>query len=278
VKDLQAVLHLQPNNLRGIGIGAIGPLDTRRGGIDNPPNLPGYRFIPLVEPLTTEFRVAVNLLNDCVAGVVGERTVGPGASEENLAYITISTGIGCGVYVDGHLLLGKDGNAHEVGHVVIDHQGKLLCGCGKRGHWEAYCSGRNLPNYARMILEGDQQSLEESILDAYTGGDLSKLTARMIYDGAKKGDRTSLRIVEETGRLNAIGFANVVNVYDPALISVGGKVVLENEELILNPIKRRLSEYVVNKPPKIGLTSLGEDIVLYGALAAAFSLHRTYRR
>jgi len=198
---------------------------------------------------------------------------GLGASEENLVYITISTGIGGGVFVDGHLLLGKDGNAHEIGHMVIDYQGRLLCGCGKRGHWEAYCSGRNIPKYTRIIFE-DQgwKSFSESLLSSYTEGDPNKITTKDIYHGAQQGDKTCLEIVEEVGRLNAIGFANVVNVYDPSLITVGGAVALSNRNLVITPIKKSLNRYTINNPPIIEITPLGENIVLYGALAAAFNL------
>ncbi len=269
VKSLQEECEASLGNLVGIGIGSIGPLDPDRGGIDHPANIP-YSFIPLVEPLNREFSVPVALLNDCVAAVVGEKAFGVGTSERNLVYITISTGIGAGVYVDNHLLLGKDGNAHEVGHMTIDFSGRLQCGCGKRGHWEAYCSGRNLPNYARILVEEEGLDFKQSLLCSYTKGDISKLMAKNIYEGAREGDKVSLRIVEEAGRLNAVGFANVVNLYDPSSITVGGTVVSENASLVLDPIQRHLGEYVFNKPPRIQLTPLGGDIVLYGALASSF--------
>ncbi|UCH02102.1 MAG: ROK family protein [Candidatus Bathyarchaeota archaeon] len=266
-------LNLPYERLMGIGVGAIGPLDRKKGGIVKSPNIPHYNFISIVQPLTNEFNVSVHLLNDCVAGVVGEKLFGLGASEENLAYITISTGIGGGVFVDGHLLLGKDGNAHEIGHMVIDYQGRLLCGCGKRGHWEAYCSGRNVPNYTRIIFEDEGwKSFSKSLLNSYTEGDPNKITTKDIYYGAQQNEKTCLKIVEEVGRLNAIGFANVVNVYDPSLITVGGAVALNNRNLVITPINKYLNRYIINNPPIIKITPLDENIVLYGALAAAFNL------
>ncbi|MEM2921521.1 MAG: ROK family protein [Candidatus Bathyarchaeia archaeon] len=274
VKTIRVKCEALLGELVGIGIGSIGPLDPKRGGIDHPANLP-YDFIPLVEPLNREFNVPVELLNDCVAAVLGEKTFGLGKLEHNLVYITISTGIGAGVYVDNHLLLGKDGNAHEVGHMVIDSNGRLRCGCGRAGHWEAYTSGRNLPNLARMLVKEEQLYFSGSLLSIYTDGDFSRLTAKDIYHGAATGDKICLRVIEEAGRLNAIGFSNVVNVYDPSLITVGGTVALENVSLVLDPIQRYLAEYCFNRPPKIQATPLGEDIVLYGALASSFGAHRT---
>jgi len=94
------------------------------------------------------------------------------------------------------------------------------------------------------------------------------ITAKLLFDAAKRGDRLALEIVEEIGRLNAIGFANVINVYDPELITVGGSVALNNPELVLPPIRRYVGDYAINRVPRIELTPLGGDVVLLGALAS----------
>jgi glucokinase len=98
-------------------------------------------------------------LNDCAAAVLGERHFGAGKGLENLAYVTLSTGLGGGAIVDGHLLIGKDGNAVEVGHITIDPGSSLICGCGSPGHWEAYSSGSNIPNFVKHSLRDDDKSL-----------------------------------------------------------------------------------------------------------------------
>ncbi|MEM2369413.1 MAG: ROK family protein [Candidatus Bathyarchaeia archaeon] len=258
-------------DIEGIGIGSTGPLDIRGGGLIRPTNLP-FEYVPLVKPLEEEFGLPVILLNDCVAAVVGEKYFGIGGDHENLVYITISTGIG-GVYVDGHLLMGKDGNAHEIGHFTIDFEGRLTCGCGRRGHWEAYCSGTGIPNYARLIIEESGfKNLDKSLLrEAYISG---KLTAKTVYDCAKVGDELAKIIVKKIGMLNAIGFACVLDAYDPSLITVGGSVALNNPSLVINPIKHYIGRHARNRVPEITLTPLGEDIVLYGALASVFHFHR----
>jgi len=257
------------DRIEGVGVASAGTLDPERKMIKVFANLP-FNEIPVVDPLENELRVPVRLLNDCSTAVVGEKFFGAGREFENLVYITISTGIGGGVYVDGRLLFGKDGNAHEVGHMTIDMEGRLPCGCGKRGHWEAYCSGENIPNYARLLLHGREKELEGSILSKFVGGDLQNLTAKSIYDAAKLGDSLSLQIVEEIGKANAIGFSNVVNLYDPELITVGGTVALKNPKLVINPIERYLPEYSLNRIPRVMITPLGGDAVLYGALAIIF--------
>jgi glucokinase len=255
-------------SLKAVGIGSIGPLDLKKGLIVNPPNL-RVGTIPIVEGVEKHFNVPVRLLNDCAAAVLGEKRFGAGRSLENIVYVTISTGIGGGAIVDGHLLLGKDGNAHEVGHMVVDRDGLLECGCGKRGHWEAYCSGSGMVSYARLLLEEWGIDFNRSSLRKYFQDDFSKAASKMLFEAAREGDELALRIIEEIGLLNAIGFANVINMYDPELITVGGSVALFNSELILNPIKKNVSKYAMNRLPEIKITPLGEDVVLYGALAAA---------
>ena len=256
--------------ITGIGIGSAGPLDLKRGGLMKPTNIP-YDFIPLVEPLEDEFHLPTYLLNDCSAAVMGERFFGAGREHENLAYITLSTGIGGGIYVDGHLLVGKDGNATEIGHFTIDFEGRLMCGCGKRGHWEAYCSGNGIPNYVRLLLSQERRrGIEDSLLMRRVGGDLSLLTAKILYDCAKAGDPLSLELTEKIGGLNSVGFACVVDAYDPSLITVGGSIALRNENLVIDPIRRGVKEHARNRVPEIKITPLRDDVVLYGALAMVF--------
>jgi len=257
--------------IEGIGIGSAGPLDIRRGGLMKPTNLP-FDFVPLVKPLEEEYNLPTYLLNDCVAAVMGEKHFGLGKSHNNLVYVTISTGIGGGVYVDGHLLIGKDGNAHEIGHFTIDFEGRLLCGCGRRGHWEAYCSGNGIPNYSKLIIEekGLMKITGSSLIEEVRRNGYASITAKVIYDYAKVGDKVAELIVERIGILNAIGFACVVDAYDPTLITVGGSIALNNPNLVINPIKQHTGEHARNRIPEIKLTPLREDAVLYGALASVF--------
>mgnify|MGYP000415598701 CR=1 FL=1 len=254
----------------GIGIGSAGPLDLGRGGLMRPTNIP-YDFVPLVEPLEDAFHLPTYLLNDCSAAVMGERFFGAGKKHENLAYITLSTGIGGGIYVDGHLLIGKDGNATEIGHFTIDFEGKLTCGCGKKGHWEAYCSGNGIPNYVRLLLaQKKSEEIKDSLLLRTLKGNLNLLTAKILYDCAKAGDPLSLKLTEKIGILNSVGFACVIDAYDPSLITVGGSIALRNERLVIDPIRRNVEKHARNRAADIRITPLGEDVVLYGALALAF--------
>jgi glucokinase len=249
-------------NLMGVGIASAGPLDLKEGALINPTNLP-FDYVPLTKPISEKLGIPAFLANDCTAAALGEKEFGAGKKLNNIVYITIGTGIGGGAIVDGHLLLGKDGNAVEIGHLTIDCEGRLECGCGKRGHWEAYCSGRNIPNYIKMRLE----EINEELKRRSTLSKKAQLSSQDLFEAAKMGDKISLQLVEELGVLNAIGFANVINAYDPSLITVGGTVALKNEDFVLPPIKRHVKDYTVNRLPEIVITPLGEDTGIYGGIA-----------
>ncbi len=255
--------------MAGVGIASAGPLVQEDGVLIHPPNLPFQRVL-LTRPITEELGVPSCLINDCAGAALGEHKFGAAKGHDNFVYITISTGIGGGIIENGTLLLGKDGNGHEVGHFVIDCEGRLTCGCGRRGHWEGYCSGRNIPNYVRMrVKELPDRTARESALTRKRGLDLSDLTAANLFEAAKGGDTLSRKLVSEIGLLNAMGFATAINAYDPSLITVGGTVTLKNKDAVLSPIKKHVKDYAINRIPKIMVTPLGEDVVLYGAVAAA---------
>ena len=256
VEQITMMVKSSGDEFSAIGIGSIGLLDLRKGELSNPVHIP-FKNIPIVKLLKKEFGVPVYLVNDCDAGVVGEKFFGLGKNEENLAYLTISTGIGCGVILNGRLLLGKDGNATEVGHFTVDLERKLKCGCGGYGHWEAYCSGRNIPNFVRLFAKNDAR--------------LSSITTEQFFDKAKSKDKLAMEIMDKLGEINAIGISNINAAYDVSLITIGGSVALKNRDLILNPILKNLPKYSINRVPKVALTPLGGDVVSYGALALAFN-------
>ncbi len=252
-------------NVKAIGVGSIGPIDVEMGAIVNTPNLP-FKRIPVVAPLKEAFTVPVGMLNDCSAAVLGEQAYGAGRGLKNLVYVTLSTGLGGGAIVDGHLLVGKDGNAVEIGHLTIDSNSPLTCGCGCRGHWEAYSSGVGIPRFAASLLEG--RSLD-GVIGQMTSGNPGNLTAEVIYGAARAGDPAALDFVNAIGEVNAVGFADLVNVFDPELMTVGGSIALKNPDLVVDPILESIDGHLINRRPEIVITPLGDDVVLYGALALA---------
>ena len=256
------------NKIQGVCLASPGPLDLKRGMITHTANLP-YRNVPVIASLRESLGFEARLVNDANAGALGEMKWGAGKGHSNIFYLTISTGIGGGAIVDDRLLLGKDGNAAEVGHITIDSSGKLTCGCGKQGHWEAYCSGTGIPALTRLIWE--------ELGEAGRARSGTKLSTKMdsvgatdVYREAKRGDGFALRVVEEVGRLNAIGVANIADAYDPELLTIGGGVALNNPEPVLSPIQKMARDYAINRVPEVRITPLGDDVGLLGALSAAF--------
>ncbi|MEZ0345698.1 MAG: ROK family protein [Infirmifilum sp.] len=252
----------------GVGVGSPGPINIKTGEIVNAPNMP-FRRIEIVRLLREALGKPVAFANDAVTAAVGEKYWGLGRDKENLVYVTLSTGIGGGVYVDGELLLGKEGNAHEIGHVVVDAEGWLTCGCGKRGHWEAYSSGRGIPNLARFLADRDPVVRMETRLDL--GPDLN---AKKVFDAFRLGDALARKVIELVSKFNAFGFANIVNVYDPELITIGGSVALNNADVLVEGLRSRVAEYAINTVPPIVLTPLGQNVGIMGALALGLGMEK----
>ncbi|WP_440990551.1 ROK family protein [Haloarchaeobius baliensis] len=256
---------VDPTDVRACGIGSIGPLDLAEGAVEDPANLPDtVERIPLSGPIGQLIASdRVYLHNDTAAGVIGERYHAD-RNPDDMAYITISSGIGAGVCVDGNVVAGWDGNAGEVGHYVVDPQGRLTCGCGKDGHWEAYCSGNNIPNYARLLAEDDPEVETSLPLED------PEFTAKDVFDAVGE-DEFADHVVDQLAHWNTIGVSNVVHSFAPIVIYIGGAVALHNTDLVLDPIRERIDEMVMTNIPDIQLTTLGDDVVVKGALASALT-------
>lgn len=251
---------------RAIGVGAIGPVDLWAGAVVRPPNLPVER-IEIARALHTAFGAPVYVLNDCTTACYGEAIFGAGKGLSNTAFVAIGTGIGGGAMIDGHLLLGKSGNAAEVGHFVVDVQGRMRCTCGAYGHWEAYCSGAMIPSFfRRWALE---KGLGEHELSGLFEKELPAITAKDVLEACRKEEELLAGFLEELVKLNAAGLANVINAFNPALISVGGSVALGNFDILIRPAISLLASYAFNEVPEIIPSPLGHDAGLYGAVALA---------
>ncbi len=246
-----------------IGVASIGPLDLEKGWVIGTPNNP-LRSFALRDPLVELFRKPVVIANDCVAAVWGEFVLGGGRGLSEVAYVTISTGVGVGIVVDGRLLVGRRGNSHEAGHVVVDLDSGVRCGCGGLGHWEALGSGANIPRLAYVkALEwgGDSRAWRLAVEGT--------LTPEALYSLARSGDVFALKLVDYINRVHAAGLASVVAAYDPQVVFLGGSIFLKNKDLILEGVRRYIREYSLLEPPELKDATFGEDSVLYGALAIA---------
>jgi glucokinase len=262
VDDACGAAGIDPGDVAAAGIGSMGPLDRAAGTVVDPPNVDGGGPIPLVGPLRERLGTdAVTLHNDATCGAVAEREAAGGI--ENLVYLTLSTGVGVGAVVDGDALVGEGGNAAEMGHVTVDPRGRMACGCGGDGHWEAYCGGRNVPRYAARLRRESDDSVETDL-----PADPAAFSAADVFDRAGDDDLAAL-VVERCGRWNAIGVAATVQAFAPARVVVGGAVALHNPGPVLDPIREAVPGRLSVDPPTIRLATLGADAVLRGALLIA---------
>ncbi|GBC68736.1 Glucokinase [archaeon HR01] len=235
-----------------VGIAAIGLLSVEKGRIVMAPNL-GQMSINIVEMVKSVHRGDVVLINDCNAAAMAEKEYGVGRKYGDLVYVTISTGIGGGAIIDNRLLLGKDGNAAEIGHLVVDYESPIRCGCGGYGHWEALCSGVGLVKLARHIVGRLVWRSSSDLLDDYL-----------------RGRRQASAVIDEAAKINAAGFASVFNAYDPEVVTVGGSLGLYRDGLLVRMASKELKRFETVKA-KLIPTPLGANAPLLGAAVAAFN-------
>jgi len=230
-REVMALASISTEKVAGIGVSCGGPLDTGTGVVYSPPNLPDWNAIPLKAWLEEELQLAVYLENDANAGALAEWLFGAGRGYQSLVYMTMSTGIGGGLILDGRLFRGPGDAAGEVGHMTIVSDGPV-CGCGKHGCLEALCSG---PSIARRAKEHLQMA-PHSLMLTLAGGKPDLVTSEMVMNAARQDDPAALRLVDETARYMAIGLGNIVNILNPQIIIVG-TILVKAHDLLLAPIR-----------------------------------------
>ncbi len=254
---IKTIRSLVPDNeikaFAGIGIGAAGPVDKTHGAIMHPPNIP-LECIPLSDPLNEEFDLPVRLVNDCCAGLLGEAYFGEGKGCKNFVYVTLSTGIGAGIIANGNVISGRDGNAGEVGHLFVDSDYNLTCGCGGKGHWEGYASGRFLPRFYK----------EWQKKNGIVSKNRELLSAQDVFSEIRKDQNSKEHgFIQELGWINARAISDIIVAYDPDTIILDGSVVLNNPDLILTPIEKYTDRYL--KMPRLVMSGLSGNAPLLGA-------------
>jgi glucokinase len=259
----QAVESVWPREeVSAIGIASPGPLDPYTGTILATPNIPEWKNFPLASRLSQHFGVAAYLDNDANLAGLAEWQYGAGQGHENLVYLTISTGIGGGVISHGCLLQGYRGMGAELGHMIVDPDGPL-CGCGKRGHVESFCSG---PSIARYVVE-QLAAGRESTLRA-----LSNPSAAQIAESARAGDGLAVAAFERAGYYLGIAVANYLAIFDPSILIFGGGVSQVGDYLF-KPFEESLRKHTFHPHYLDNLVitkaALGDDAGLLGALALA---------
>jgi glucokinase len=256
-----------PGPIEGIGLCAPGPLDPKTGVVLNPPNLPCWRNFPLGAEIAKIYGVRVRVENDANAAGLAETLWGAGRGYRNVFYVTVGTGIGTAIVLDGNIYGGRTGAAAEGGHVSIDYHGPR-CGCGKRGCIEALASGPAIAHRARAKLEAGGRSL----LLELAGGKPDLITCAMVGQAYAEGDALAGEVLRETVQLFSFWLGNIVDLLEPDIMIVGGGVAS-----MLTPffgeIQNHLAEFCLNhRCREIPLVPAryGEDAGVAGGAALCF--------
>ncbi len=229
--------HSAGLSLVGVGIGAPSG-SYKNGTIENASNLGWPGNVPVREILGSHFSVPIVISNDANAAAIGEMLYGAARGVENFFCITLGTGLGSGIVVDGRLLLGSTGHAGELGHITAIPQGRV-CGCGRKGCLETYASATGI---VRTVMETPDDEYLDSILGRFKTGNL---TAKKITEAALAGDAVSIRAFKQTGEILGKNLANAVATLNPNLIVLSGGLSKAGD-LILSPTKKHLEENLLN--------------------------------
>lgn len=249
-KRIEKLLDSRRTTLSSIGISCGGPLDSRRGVIMSPPNLPGWDDVPVVRFFEDRFHVPTAVQNDANACALAEYLYGSGRGVKNLVFMTFGTGLGAGIVIDGKLYSGANDNAGEIGHIRLAPTGPL--GYNKEGSAEGFCSGAGIARLAK-IRKG------------------LNLTTKEIFARVRAGDADCIEVFRESAEKLATILAFTIDILNPEVIALGG-VFMRNADLfmpIVEPILDREALPLARKVCRIVPAELGENIGDYAALAVS---------
>ncbi len=253
------------DELTGIGISCGGPLDSRKGTINCPPNLPDWDNVPICEIFSSHFGIRPVLQNDANACAVAEWKFGAGRGTENMIFLTFGTGMGAGLILDGKLYSGTNDMAGEVGHIRLEADGPE--GYGKKGSFEGFCSGGGIARLGQLILAEEKSKGENSVLF-----NEEEISAKTIAIAAKKGDKTAKRIYNICAQKLGMGLSILIDILNPEAIVIGS-IYSRDKELfddIINDIIKKEALCYSAEACRILPAELGNSIGDYAALGLAF--------
>ena len=236
-----AAAEVEAARLRGLGIASAGAVDAVRGIVPGAPQLPGWDDVPLARILEERTGLPTRLENDATAAALGEHRFGGGRGSRYMLYITMSTGVGGGIIIDGEMYGGKSGAAGELGHVVLDMNGPP-CGCGARGCLESLASGTAIAEKGEQLLDNGK-----SPILARLRAENGPVTAEMMHRAADLGDNASREVFREAGHYFGVALASYVNIFDPEVIVVGGGVAKAGD-LLLEQARATMEARAVAQP------------------------------
>ncbi|MRH44218.1 ROK family protein [Aquibacillus halophilus] len=261
ITELMDEFYYLKEKIIGIGVAMHGVVEVKSGTSLFATNL-NLQDIPIRQELEEAFDLVVKVENDARAYALAEAWFGQNDSIGSMLAINIGRGIGAGMIIDGKLYHGEHGIAGEIGHMTLDMNGKK-CQCGNRGCLQTVASGPAMVEKARLAITTNKSLLTEMIADGH------ELTGELVFQAAQKGDALAKRILEETGTFIGVGLTNLIHVFNPTKIVVGGGVAKAGS-FILDPIKSAIEERVLTttaKQTEVVLTDLGENSTAIGAVA-----------
>ena len=268
-KKLVADANLSLSDIAFAGMATPGTANRDSGVIEYANNLPFFMY-PMCEKLGAMLDgTKVYIENDANAAAKAEAMAGVAKDAKYSVMITLGTGVGGGIVLDGQVYSGFNFAGAELGHIVIEKDGRP-CSCGRKGCWEAYSSATGLINMTRDKLEECRKTGRATIMEKMISGDLDHISGKTSFSAAKQGDEAGAEVVNEYIDYLACGLANIINIFQPDVLSIGGGICREGDYL-LNPLNERVFKEVYTKDrepkTKLMIAALGNDAGIIGAAA-----------
>jgi glucokinase len=259
---------LAPNDIAAIGISCGGPLDSKKGIIMSPPNLPGWDNIPIVELIEKRYGVKTAVQNDANACTLAEWKYGAGKGYSNVIFLTFGTGMGAGLILDGRLYAGTNDMAGEVGHIRLESTGPV--GYGKAGSFEGFCSGGGIAQLARTIVL-EKLQMGEHVSFCNSMADMDSLNAKLVAEAALAGDALAIEIYRICGHYLGKALSMLIDILNPEVIILGS-IYGRSQELIEPSMRMAIEREALSHSRnvcRIVPAGLGESIGDYAALSVA---------
>lgn len=248
-------------SIGGIGFGLPGQINSETGVVRLLPNIPGWVNVPLGQIIEDEFKVKCKIDNDVRVATLGEFTYGAGQGCKNLVCITVGTGVGSGLIVNGQLVRGASMSAGEIGHMILQAHEGPICGCGNTGCLEAFASGPSIVQLANEYISGGKSA---KFVELANG---REITPFIVYEAAMQGDAVAKRIFAVVGEWLGIALTSVVNLLNPEKIIIGGGVS-QAGSLLTEPVKKTINERAIKVSAdavEVVIAKLGERAGVIGA-------------
>ena len=259
IRDLLKETKMKSNDIEGMGFGFPGQIDCQKGVVRLAPNIPGWVNVPIANIMEKEFGISTRVDNDVRTATLGELNYGAGVGCENLVCITVGTGIGSGLVVNGKLVRGANNAAGEIGHIKLTNIGGPLCGCGDRGCLEAYASGPSIVALAEEYIRGGKSTKYRELANP-------DITPYIVAVAAKEGDPVARQIFRIMGEYIGMGLTSVVNLLNPEKIIIGGGVA-EAGDILFEPIRETIAKraMTIQREVEIVPAQLGNTAGVIGA-------------